>query len=74
MKPPSDYRVILAAKNEGVDYLDDTGVQLTPDEEGRILSRVVKYLSRIRWPGVFPRSYSVRIVREPFGADLPHAN
>jgi hypothetical protein len=101
MKPPSDYRVVLAAKNEGVDYMDDSGVyhfdvsqtrnewtlivppskgqkfephELTPDEEARILPRVTKYLSRIRWFGVFPRSYSVRIVREPFGADVPHAN
>ena len=92
MKTPVDYRVVLAAKNEGVDYVDSTGVyhfgvsrnrnewtlevppskgewfephELTSEEEALILPRVTKYLSRIWWFWVWPRSYHVRIVRRP---------
>ena len=37
--------------------------ELTLEEERRILPRITGYLSRIKWFGVFPRSYSVRIRR-----------
>ena len=93
MKAQADYRVVLAAKNEGLDYEDASGVyhfglsrtgnewqlhvppskgttferhELTSDEQARILPRITNYLSRIRWFGIFPRSYRVRVVSRPF--------
>jgi hypothetical protein len=36
-----------------------TDYELTESERNRILPRVSKYLSRIRWFGLFPRSYDV---------------
>jgi hypothetical protein len=45
--------------------------ELSADEEARILPRVSKYLSRVKWFGIFPRSYSVRFVRRQYaGHDM----
>ena len=45
--------------------------ELSPDEEARILPRVSRYLSRVKWFGVFPRSYSVRFVHRQYaGHDM----
>jgi hypothetical protein len=37
--------------------------ELDRDEELRILPALVAYLSRIRWFGIFPRSYAVLVKR-----------
>ena len=37
---------------------------LTPEERLRILPRIKKYLSCIRWLGLFKRTYGVRISEE----------
>jgi hypothetical protein len=40
-------------------YLMDQG------ERSRILPRVIGFLERIKWFGIFPRSYSVRVIEKP---------
>ena len=44
--------------------------ELTPEEEERILPRITRYLSRVWWLGIFPRSYSV-VVRRHVRAGTP---
>jgi hypothetical protein len=34
-------------------------------ERNRILPRVIGFLERVKWFGIFPRSYSVRVVERP---------
>jgi hypothetical protein len=41
--------------------------ELSPEERERILPRIETFLSRIKWLGFFPRSYTVRFVREETG-------
>jgi len=53
--------LILLPGSWGADFQPH---ELTPDEECRIIPRLEKYLSRIWWLGVFPRSYSVGVARE----------
>jgi hypothetical protein len=53
--------LILLPGSRGAEY---QGHELTPNEEGRIILRLEKYLCRIWWFGVFPRSYSVATARE----------
>jgi len=72
------FRVKLTARNEGVEYQDETGVYrfnvalkdrrwtvfpppMDEIQRSRILPRVIKFLERIKWFGLFPRSYSVHI-------------
>ena len=42
--------------------------ELSADEEARILPRISKYLSRIKWFGIFPRSYTVRFAQRKDGS------
>jgi hypothetical protein len=35
---------------------------LTDEERQRLFPRIIKYLSRVWWFGLFPRSYDVRFV------------
>jgi hypothetical protein len=92
VRPAVNYRVRLTAKNEGLEYRDESGVYrfdvslrdrvwtlLLPGSRGdsyerylmdqgersRILPRVIGFLERIKWFGIFPRSYTVRIVEGP---------
>ena len=39
--------------------------ELSKEEEARVLTRIVDYLSTIKWLGFIPVSYTVKIVREP---------
>lgn len=38
--------------------------EMTAQEQAKILPRVERYLSRIKWFGIFPMSYNVRVVEE----------
>jgi hypothetical protein len=58
MRVAANYRVRLAPKNEGLEYQDQ-------GESGRILPRVIGFLERVKWFGIFPRSYSVRVIDRP---------
>jgi hypothetical protein len=89
MRPVANYRVKLTAKNEGLEYRDESGTYrfnvslrgrvwtlllpgsrgdsyerylMNEGERSRILPRVIGFLERVKWFGIFPRSYSVRIV------------
>jgi hypothetical protein len=53
--------VILLPGSKGADYQPH---ELTPDEERRIVPRLKKYLSRIWWLGIVPRSYTVDVRRD----------
>ena len=45
--------------------------ELSADEEARILPRISKYLTRVKWFGIFPRSYCVNFVRRQYaGHDM----
>lgn len=92
------FRVRLAARNEGVEYQDETGVYrfnvalkdrcwtlflpgsrgasyethiMDEAERSRILPRVIASLERVKWFGLFPRSYSVRIEERPAPSSTP---
>src|ERR1043166_4042491 len=82
----SHFRIRLAPKNEGVEYVDDVDtyrfnaslrdgawtVELPPsslkqgsfteDASAVIVPRIRAFLSKIRWFGVFPRTYLVEFV------------
>ncbi len=85
-----DYRIKLTARNEGLEYVDESNVyrfnvnlkgevwtvflpgsrgekfeihELEKVEEEKILPRLSKFLSCIKWFGLFPHSYSVKFVR-----------
>jgi len=37
---------------------------LSDEERNEIISRVVEYLSKVRWLGLFSKSYSVQVVEQ----------
>jgi hypothetical protein len=59
--------VILPPLHEESGRGRQRGHELTPEERARILPRVTAHLSRIKWFGLFPRSYSVRFIPDPTG-------
>jgi hypothetical protein len=59
--------VILPPLHGEFDLGRQRGHELTSEERARILPRVTAYLSRIKWFGLFPRSYSIRFVPDPTG-------
>jgi hypothetical protein len=86
-----NYKIRLAAKNEGIEYRDEDGVyrfdvvlrgnewklfvpgskgenfntyELSQVEADRILPRITLYLQRIKWFGLFGKSYSVSVNRK----------
>ena len=87
--PVANYRVRLTAKNEGLEYQDESGTYrfnvslqdgvwtislpgsrgdsyerylMDQSERSRVLPRVIGFLEHVKWFGIFPRSYSVRII------------
>jgi len=92
------YKLSLAARNEGLIYVDEHGVYrfdvslrkglwtiylpgsfgeacqvkvLSDEERGRIIPRVVEYLGKLRWFGLFTRHYRVQVVER--SDELPPA-
>lgn len=92
------YKLSLRARNQGVEYVDASGVYrfdvslkkgvwtvhlpatfgdtyeikvLTDGQREIMLPRIVEYLAKVRWLGLFARSYRVQVVEHETQSQNP---